>query len=133
MKLTKLRQSILDIIDDSDKIINIKSIWNSLKPKPNITSVYRSVDNLENNDMINSISISGIKYLISKKIKGHGHFVICRECKEITNFDDCVISALQGKLEKDLNYKITGHVLYFEGFCKDCDKAIRKKENNLRR
>ncbi|MDA3838011.1 MAG: Fur family transcriptional regulator [Candidatus Delongbacteria bacterium] len=132
MKLTKLRQDVLDIIDNSSKIINIKTIWNSLKPQPNITSVYRSVDHLENKDMINSISISGIKYLISKKMKGHGHFIICKECKEITNFDDCVISNLQDKLQKDLNYNITSHVLYFEGYCKDCEKVIRKKESNLR-
>ncbi|MBN2789727.1 MAG: transcriptional repressor [Candidatus Delongbacteria bacterium] len=132
MKLTKLRQKILDVIDNSEKIINIKNIWGSLDPQPNITSVYRSIDHLENKDLINSISISGVKYLISKNIKGHGHFVICRECKEVTNFEDCVISALQEKLQKDLDYNITSHVLYFEGYCKDCEIALRKKENNTR-
>ena len=132
MKLTKLRKEVLNIIDNSEKIICIKSIWNSLDPQPNITSVYRSVDHLESNELIQSISISGVKYLISKKKKGHGHFIICKECKEVTNFDDCIISSLQNKLQKDLNYNITSHVLYFEGYCSDCKKVLKKKENNLR-
>ena len=132
MKLTKLRKEVLDIIDNSEKIISIKSIWNLLNPQPNITSVYRSVDHLENNEIIQSISISGVKYLISKKKKGHGHFIICKECKEVTNFDDCVISSLQKKLQKELKYNITSHVLYFEGYCADCERSITKKENNRR-
>ena len=132
MKFTKLRKEVLEIIDNSEKIISIKNIWNELDPQPNITSVYRSIDHLENNDLIQSISISGIKYLISMKKKGHGHFIICKECKEVTNFDDCVISSLQKKLQKDLNYNITSHVLYFEGYCSDCKKVLKKKEKNLR-
>jgi len=132
MKLTKLRKEVLKIIDNSEKIISTKNIWKLLSPQPNITSVYRSIDHLESKEYIQSISISGIKYLISKKKKGHGHFIICRECKEIINFDDCVIQSLQKKLEKNLGYNITSHVLYFEGYCKDCEKALLKKQTNTR-
>ena len=46
-------------------------------------------------------------------------------------FDECVVENLQKKIQKQYDYTITDHVLYFEGLCTECRNYLHKKAQSL--
>jgi len=125
-RLTDLRKEILSIIDEAEKPLNAKMIEKRIKSKPNLSSIYRALYFLETKSYINSVSFSGVRFYYTKK-KGHGHFLVCKKCNEILEFEDCVVKNLQQKIQKQYEYKITDHVICFNGLCLECQNYLNKK------
>jgi Fur family ferric uptake transcriptional regulator len=125
-RLTRLRKEILHLIEKAKKPLSVKIIKNRLVRKPNLSSIYRALEFLEKKNLIQRVSFSGISYYY-KREEGQGHFLICKECNEMISFDDCIAENLQKKIQKEYGYKITDHVLYFEGLCTECRNYLHKK------
>jgi Fur family ferric uptake transcriptional regulator len=125
-RLTKLRREILGVIERAERPLNAKTIRHRTSSKPDLSTIYRALDFLTMKRLIHTVSFSGIRYFFIGK-KGHGHFLICKECHEIQEFDDCVVASLQKKIQNKYNYSITDHVLYFEGLCAECQQHVSKK------
>ena len=51
---------------------------------------------------------------------GHHHHVICTNCSQVIEFDDCGLSELTQKLENQYNLQIKGHLLEFYAVCEAC-------------
>lgn len=51
---------------------------------------------------------------------GHHHHVICTNCNQIFEFDNCGLADLTAQLEENFNLKITGHLLEFYAKCSSC-------------
>jgi len=130
-KLTPVRKEILSVIEHAEVPVNVSAIMNSLASGPNISTVYRALDYFERNQYIHTISLSGIRFYYGSSHGGHGHFLFCRECRELIKFDDCIVHSLQKKLQKQYQYQISSHVLFFEGLCGDCRKLQDKKSNSI--
>lgn len=125
-RLTDLRKEILSIINEAEMPLNAKMIEKRTKSKPNLSTIYRALYFLETKRHIYSISFSGVRFYYTNK-KGHGHFLICKKCHEILEFEDCVAKNLQQKIQKQYNYKIIDHVLCFYGLCLECQNYLNKK------
>jgi Fur family ferric uptake transcriptional regulator len=125
-RLTDLRKEILGVVDKAEKPLSTKMIEMRIKSTPNLSTIYRALDFLETKKFIRSVSFSGVKFYFSNK-EGNGHFLFCKECHEILEFADCVVANLQKKIQKQYDYKITDHVLYFQGLCPECQNYLNKK------
>jgi Fur family ferric uptake transcriptional regulator len=125
-RLTDLRQRILDVIDQAEKPLNVKMIEKRVSSRPNLSTIYRALDFLKKNSFIHSISFSSVTFYYSNR-KGHGHFLICSSCHEIQEFEDCVVDNLQKRLQEKYDYRITDHVLCFNGLCSECQNYLDKK------
>ncbi len=125
--LTQLRADIREMISGSEVPLNAKTIHQNLEAQPNLSSIYRSLDFLQKEGHIQTLSIGGTKYYFIDDSHGHGHFIFCNECHEITQFDDCVLTELQKKLEKKYDYTIKSHIVYFNGYCPECRRYLKKK------
>lgn len=53
---------------------------------------------------------------------GHHHHIICTNCNRVIEFDDCGLSALEERLQAELNIKIKGHLLEFYAVCDACER-----------
>jgi len=126
-RLTDARREILRVIDEAEKPLNAKIIEKRMKSQPNLSTVYRALDFLEAKKFIHSVSFSGVKFYFTNK-KGNGHFLVCKECHEILEFRGCVAENLQKKIQREYDYKITDHVLYFQGLCMECQSYLNKKK-----
>jgi len=104
-KLTPVRKEILSVIEHAEVPVNVSAIMNSLASGPNISTVYRALDYFERNQYIHTISLSGIRFYYGSSHGGHGHFLFCRECRELIKFDDCIVHSLQKKLQKQYQYQ----------------------------
>jgi Fur family ferric uptake transcriptional regulator len=130
-ELTDLRREIVSVIENAERHVSVKIILSRMISKPNISTVYRALDYLDARNYISSVSFSGIRFYYSSAQGGHGHFLFCKECHEILEFDECVVANLQKKIQKHFNYQITGHVIYFEGLCSDCTRYLYKKSQSI--
>ena len=125
--MTKIRKEILEIIKCSSKPLLIKEIIDQLRIKVDLSSVYRTLKFLFDSRKIYIFSFKNRKYYFSNQKGESGHFLICKSCNEIKCFDNCIAESLQRKLQCDFNFHITEHILYFEGYCSECQKYIEKK------
>ncbi len=121
-KLTLFRTEVKRIIDEAEKPLNAKTIFRNMTHRPNLSTVYRSLDFLEKRGHIQSIPFFGeSRYYFNTH--NHHHFLMCMECHDIHEFDHCTAEKMQRELEDEFKYAITEHILYFKGVCKNCRKV----------
>ncbi len=119
MKNTKQRQIILSIINNSNEHLDAYEIYERAKENiKNISlgTIYRNLNYLYNNNMINIISDKKDKMHYDKKEKHH-HF-ICQRCQKIIDIYDLNI-----EIPKIIdNNTVTDYKITIEGICEKCQK-----------
>ena len=121
IKITSQRLEILRYLDNTRKHPTAYQIYSDLKknnPALSKTTVYNSLEILKNNNIIQSISITGseLRYDINSKM--HHHF-LCKKCGRIIDID--ITCPNIGKTLK-LGHKIDEVHGYFKGTCNECIK-----------
>lgn len=125
LKYTKQREVILQILYNNDEHLTPEELHQEVKtafPDLNIgiATVYRTLNLLEESEMVTSISFGaqGKKYEIATK--PHHDHMICRHCNKIIEFEDETIEKRQRTIAKKYNFKLTGHLVQLYGVCSDC-------------
>lgn len=115
-KLTKKREYILNIIKNSKIPISASSIFENISSslKIDLSTVYRCLQYLEENNKIEKTNIKNTKYYFIKK-NPHKHFVFCIKCDSVETFP-CSI-------EKNTNFEILEHDFVALGICPKCKNA----------
>ncbi|MEA1915316.1 MAG: Fur family transcriptional regulator [Campylobacterota bacterium] len=128
MKYTEQRAVILEIITQINGHLNAEEIHGVVKnkyPQYNIgiATVYRTLNFLEEADLISSISFGteGKKYEGNQKT--HHDHLICTQCGLIIEFVDPLIEQQQDVIAKENKFKITGHTMQLYGLCPACDST----------
>ncbi len=127
LKFTTQRESVFKTLFEYDKHFTPEDLYNLVKkrfPNSNIgmTTVYRTLNLLEENKLVTSISfgIAGKKYEFGHK--SHHDHLICEVCGKIEEFEDETIEKLQEKIAKMRGFKMTEHVMQLFGICKECQE-----------
>jgi len=127
LKYTKQREAILEGLYNSDRHLTPEELYNLIQEshpdlKTGIATVYRTLQLLEDHDMVTSLSFGtqGKKYELGAK-KHHDHMV-CTECGAITEFVDEEIEKRQHLIAEELGFKMTGHSMQIYGICKKCQQ-----------
>jgi Fur family ferric uptake transcriptional regulator len=125
LKFTSQRESILRTLFENPDHFTPENLYLLVKeryPKSNvgITTVYRTLNLLEENNIATSISFGtqGKKFEIGNK--PHHDHLICEKCGEIVEFEDERIEALQAQIAKKYNFKLTDHLMQLYGICDKC-------------
>ena len=125
LKITPQRLEILKYIDTHNIHPTVDQIYSELKEKnPSLskTTVYNSVEILEKNGLIQSLTISGSELRYDFKQEMHHHF-LCKKCGEIIDID--VACPRLGKM-LECGHEVQEVHGYFKGICKKC---LKKGEN----
>jgi len=127
LKLTKQREAIFQTIFEATEHFTPEDLYLNIKKKfPSyrigMTTVYRTINLLEENKFLTSISfgIHGKRYEFSSK--PHHDHLICTECGEIVEFEDETIEKLQEKIAKMRGFKMTDHIMQLYGICAKCQR-----------
>lgn len=138
LKYTLQREVVLKILYENDKHFTPEELHMYIKKEfPNlnigIATIYRTLNLLEESNIITSISFgqSGKKYEIA--IKPHHDHLICDVCGTIIEFEDNNIEKRQIEIAKRYGFFIKSHILQLHGICKECQvklKNTKNKENN---
>ena len=122
MKNTKQRKVVLDIINNSDNHLDAYLIYKEARNSiPNISlgTIYRNLGLLEEENLIKSIIVEGIKHY--DKVIPHYHF-ICKKCQSIIDIFDLDIVSIN-KYNKNL---VDDYEIVLKGICYKC----QKEDNN---
>jgi len=122
-KNTKSRQAISEMLEDSQKPLSAEDIRMHLKNKGisvYLSTVYRSLELLENFGIINKTVISDGRALFELTRDEHAHQMICTKCNKMIPVDICPISELKQQIEKSTEFKVTGHRIEIFGICSEC-------------
>ena len=118
MRNTKHKEVILNIINNSFNHLNANGVYlESRKVIPNISlgTVYRNLGGLENDNLIISLMVNGVKHY--DKVISHYHF-ICKKCSKIVDVFDVKFP----KIEKIENNIVSDYEIVFKGICEECQK-----------
>ncbi len=128
LKYTAQREAILKTLFDHPLHFTPENLYLLVKnnyPELNtgITTVYRTLNLLEENNIATSISFGSAGKKFELKNKPHHDHLICEQCGDIVEFEDPQIEKLQDKIAKMHNFKLTNHLLQLYGICNKCQKA----------
>ncbi|PID47566.1 MAG: transcriptional repressor [Proteobacteria bacterium] len=127
LKYTKQREAVLKVLYNNESHFSPENLYSLVKknyPDLNIgiATVYRTLNLLEESEMVTSISFGaqGKKYEIATK--PHHDHMICKNCNKIIEFEDEVIEKRQRVISKKHDFKLTGHLMQLYGICKECSQ-----------
>ncbi len=127
LKFTKQREAILKTLYKNDQHFSPESLYMLLKkkyPRLNIgiATVYRSLNLLEDSNIVTSISLgaAGKKYELGNK--PHHDHMICKVCEVIIEFEDSVIENRQEEIAKINGFRLDEHIMQLYGVCSSCQK-----------
>jgi len=132
LKFTKQREVVLKTMYNNDDHFSPESLYVLLKesyPELNIgiATVYRTLNLLEDSNMVTSLSFgsSGKKFELGNK--PHHDHMICEICNEIIEFEDDEIENRQKEIANKYGFKLTSHMMQLYGVCKKCQKIIESE------
>lgn len=122
--MTKNRQELLRIINNSPEPLTASDILQHLETQMDQATVYRGLHYLEENRLITSFHFTcdrrGGEQYYFKITKPHVHFFHCEVCHTFTPIDECILCEIEGALENKYGFTIKDHILHFTGICKNC-------------
>lgn len=127
LKYTAQREAILKTLYDHPDHFTPENLYILVKknyPELNtgITTVYRTLNLLEDNLIATSISFGSAGKKFELGNKPHHDHLICEKCGDIVEFENAEIEKLQEKIAKMHDFKLTNHLMQLYGICKKCQK-----------
>jgi len=125
IKMTSQRQSILDMINASDRHWEAEELARSLTDSGSpigIATVYRGLATLEAAGLIESIQLAD-KKRYERADKAHHDHMICTACGYIEEFAHATIESLQLSIAAEKGFTVSGHQLVMFGLCRKCSKG----------
>jgi len=134
LKFTKQREIILKTLYNFPGHFLPEEFYLLIKennPKSNIgiATIYRTLNLLEDSDIVTSISFgkNGKKYELANK--PHHDHIICKHCGLILEFEDKNIEKKQKEIAQKNGFILTNHIMQLYGICPDCQNKQDKKQN----
>jgi Fur family transcriptional regulator, ferric uptake regulator len=128
--LTRHRSTILGIITESDIPLNAKDVHERAAPI-NLATIYRALGFLEANNYVSGFTLmcedEGIIRYYFKETGHHAHFLHCEKCHSFFPYTSCTISHSIRKIERQYDFSIHSHILYFLGVCGSCGYGKEKQ------
>jgi Fur family ferric uptake transcriptional regulator len=123
MRLTKNRQLIYDLLEKESSPLSAQSIFEIIKNEMDKATVYRALQFLEDEKLVDSFTFeckdNGIIKYFTNLGTIHTHFFHCENCHVFLPIESCQINHLQ-KLADKHGFKITSHTVYYRGICNNC-------------
>lgn len=128
LKYTRQREIVLNILYHSDTHFTPESLYMEIKHKePNlnvgIATVYRTLNLLEDSQMVTSLSFGAAGKKFELANKPHHDHLICKNCGKIVEFENSIVERQQALIAKEHKFKLTGHLMQLYGICETCAQS----------
>lgn len=128
-KLTPARKDMLEIFADSDyKLLNASEIYDLVRKKnrkTNFSTVYRNLEILFDNEIIEKISYNEeTKYKLREQ-GAHHHLMICTLCHKTKPLPFCPFGELEKFIKNDTDFLPVNHHVEIYGYCEKCRNKLK--------
>lgn len=132
LKFTKQREILLKTLYNHAEHFTPEHLYLFIKdthPELNIgiATVYRTLNLLEESELVTSISFGAQGKKFELATKPHHDHMICRKCADIIEFEDPIIERRQIAIAKEYGFDLTGHMMQLYGICNKCSKSNKDK------
>lgn len=135
-RVTGQRRAILDVLSRHPHPMTNKQIHAALSDAPcDLATIYRSMKLLVEKGLVERFDFGdGVARfeLSGHHSTDHHHHLICRNCDDVIEIEECFIEELQRKLAKQHGYSDVTHKLEFFGLCPDCQAPAGKRHRKKR-
>lgn len=124
IKITRARIDILKILEEYNKSLtaeDIYSIFCEQSKDVNISTIYRSLELFEENNLIDKVFLPEGVNGFSLKKDDHKHRLKCDLCKKEI-LVHCPIKQIEEIINSEAGFKITDHSITLKGICEDCNQ-----------
>ncbi len=124
-RVTPQRQAILQVLDDSDRPLNVEEILSKMSGSPSgIPTVYRNLQQFEAQGWVEPIvGPDQVMRFVRCQSTKHHHHVQCEQCGRMVEVEGCAIAKALAALEAKSGFQITRHQLQLFGLCPKCQKT----------
>jgi Fur family ferric uptake transcriptional regulator len=122
-KLTRPRLAVLKVIAASAESLTPAEIHLKAQrhhSQTGLVTVYRTLDLLADCGVVRKIHQPDGCHAYALASEGHAHHIICRNCRAVTEFDNCDLADLLTAVQFRTGYSVSGHWLELFGFCPKC-------------
>ena len=123
---TKQKDLILNIIKKENKQFTIKDIYEKLKNEVGLTTIYRLVDKLVDDNLINKeIGKDNTTYYqyLEQCVEENHFYLKCDNCGKVIHIDCDCISDLSNHILKHHKFKTNKEHIIINGKCNNCIKG----------
>jgi Fe2+ or Zn2+ uptake regulation protein len=122
-RLTKPRLAVVDVLASSQRALNATEIFDLAReqyPSLGLVSVYRTLEKLEELDLIQRVHHPDGCQAFIAGFTGHQHLLICRDCGTAAFFEGDDLAPLIERVSDDSGFDIQEHWLQLFGLCTQC-------------
>jgi len=130
LKCTPQRIAVLKTVEESRTHLSIEMIHKKVKkylPNVGLATVYRSLDSLIGLGLIEKVHLDDGCHSYTSTLSGHRHALVCRECDQILEYEDCPLDRIKEQVSRKTGFRIDNHYLQLFGTCKDCQAVVQNK------
>ena len=129
LRMTPQRIMIIAAVENSNDHISAEEIYSQViakYPNVNISTVYRTLETLEELHMVTKTDMGDGCVRYHPADKGHHHHLVCRDCGAIIDLDEKVLDGLQETLLRNYNFVANLRHLGITGKCIKCNRVVTK-------
>ena len=123
LKTTPQRLAVLTAVACAHESFTPQGLYERLKNNHatvGLTTVYRTLETFEHAGIVCRIESTDGERLYVRRTLAHHHHLVCSNCAQVVEFEDCTLSDLAGQLEQETGFVIHSHSLEFRGLCQVC-------------
>lgn len=125
LKFTAQREAILKTLYENPNHFTPENLYLLVKENypelsTGITTVYRTLNLLEENGLVTSISLGVQGKMFEIANKPHHDHLICTKCGKIVEFENEKIEQLQEEIAKEYGFVLKVHIMQLYGLCREC-------------
>lgn len=129
IKVTTQRVLVLSVLmSNPEKHFTAEEIYELVKssyPEIGLATVYRTIQLLSENQLVDRISLDDgfARYEIGNMgdaTKHHHHHLICRRCGKVLSFRDDLLEELEAKILSTTGFYAVNHEVKLYGYCQEC-------------
>jgi Fur family ferric uptake transcriptional regulator len=133
VRLTRQRQILLDLIDQSGKHLDAESLYHLAKerdPKLNRVTVYRTLKMLKIGGLVDELDLmhfNGEQHFYETRMKQEHAHVVCLRCGRVEEFFGEPLQRIRRQVENNFGFQVLVARTELGGYCTSC-QATRAAE-----
>src|SRR5712672_4080877 len=138
VRLTRQRQILLDLIDQSGQHLDAEALYQLAKakdPKLNRVMVYRTLKLLKTGGLVDELDLmhhAGDQHYYETRLKQEHAHVICLRCGKVEEFFGEPLQRLRKQIESHFGFQILLARTEVGGYCAHCQTLRAREVEELR-
>jgi Fe2+ or Zn2+ uptake regulation protein len=122
-RLTNARKAVVETVAGTTSALNPLDVYEQAKsacPSLGLVTVYRTLEKLEELNLIQRVHQPGGCNAYLPHANGHQHLIICQQCGKASYFEGDNLEAFFERVAGEHGFTVREHWLQLFGMCEEC-------------